>query len=207
MDDEIAEVSGYWANLNHPSVAVEDTRRRDPAVPQRRAGLDRRQPVAKAGHLHQGAHSWIKWRVRRRRDRPRRDLHRRRVDDRRAAAERPVDDPRRGRPAGAVSGRGSGPVSGDRRRELIIMRFRSRISCGRSSRIVRRSSPAKTAAASWRFSRRFISRTVREGHLSWGAGSDTRDRSSDDRVDAIPPAACRARCGHPFLPGDLIALL
>ena len=25
MDDEVAEVSGYWANLNHPSVAVEDT--------------------------------------------------------------------------------------------------------------------------------------------------------------------------------------
>ncbi len=25
MDDEVAEVSGYWANLNHPSVEVEDT--------------------------------------------------------------------------------------------------------------------------------------------------------------------------------------
>ena len=25
MDDEVAEVSGYWANLNHPSVAVEDS--------------------------------------------------------------------------------------------------------------------------------------------------------------------------------------
>lgn len=25
MDDEVAEVSGYWANVNHPSVAVEDT--------------------------------------------------------------------------------------------------------------------------------------------------------------------------------------
>ena len=25
MGDEVAEVSGYWANLNHPSVAVEDT--------------------------------------------------------------------------------------------------------------------------------------------------------------------------------------
>ena len=25
MDDDVAEVSGYWANLNHPSVEVEDT--------------------------------------------------------------------------------------------------------------------------------------------------------------------------------------
>ena len=25
MDDDITEISGYWANLNHPSVAVEDT--------------------------------------------------------------------------------------------------------------------------------------------------------------------------------------
>lgn len=25
MDDEVVEVSGYWANLNHPSVAVEDS--------------------------------------------------------------------------------------------------------------------------------------------------------------------------------------
>jgi UDP-N-acetyl-2-amino-2-deoxyglucuronate dehydrogenase len=25
MDDEVVEVSGFWANLNHPSVAVEDT--------------------------------------------------------------------------------------------------------------------------------------------------------------------------------------
>jgi predicted dehydrogenase len=25
MDDEVAEVSGYWANLNHPSVMVEDS--------------------------------------------------------------------------------------------------------------------------------------------------------------------------------------
>jgi UDP-N-acetyl-2-amino-2-deoxyglucuronate dehydrogenase len=25
MDDEVSEVSGYWANLNHPSVAVEDS--------------------------------------------------------------------------------------------------------------------------------------------------------------------------------------
>jgi UDP-N-acetyl-2-amino-2-deoxyglucuronate dehydrogenase len=25
MDDEVAEVSGYWANLNHPTVEVEDT--------------------------------------------------------------------------------------------------------------------------------------------------------------------------------------
>jgi predicted dehydrogenase len=25
MDDQVAEVSGCWANLNHPSVEVEDT--------------------------------------------------------------------------------------------------------------------------------------------------------------------------------------
>jgi len=25
MDDDVAEVGGYWANLNHPSVAVEDS--------------------------------------------------------------------------------------------------------------------------------------------------------------------------------------
>ena len=25
MDDQVDEVSGYWANLNHPSVEVEDT--------------------------------------------------------------------------------------------------------------------------------------------------------------------------------------
>jgi UDP-N-acetyl-2-amino-2-deoxyglucuronate dehydrogenase len=25
MDDEVAEISGYWANLNHPSVTVEDS--------------------------------------------------------------------------------------------------------------------------------------------------------------------------------------
>ena len=85
-------------------------RRGDPPVPQRRPRLDRHQPVAEAGHLHQGAHPWVERRVGRRRDRPRRDLHRRDVGDLRAAAQRPLDHPRRGRPARDVPGRGPRPV-------------------------------------------------------------------------------------------------
>ncbi len=99
MDDEVAEVSGYWANLNHPVRRGRGQRRGDPPVPQRRPRLDRRQPVAETGNLHQGAHSWVERRVGRGRDRPGRDLHRRDVGDLGAAAQRPLDDPRRGRPA------------------------------------------------------------------------------------------------------------
>ena len=85
-------------------------RRRDPPVPERRPRLDRHQPVAEAGHLHQGPHPRVQRRLGRRRDRPRRDVHRRHVADRRAAAERPLDDPGEEHLLGRVPGRGPRPV-------------------------------------------------------------------------------------------------
>ena len=95
----VEEVSGYWANLNHPDVEVEDTA--VATIRFRNGGLgsivDER--VAEAGPLHQGPRPRLERRLGRRGDRPRRDVHRRRLGDRRAAAQRPVDDPRRGRPA------------------------------------------------------------------------------------------------------------
>ena len=54
-------------------------RRGDPPLPRRRPRLDRHQPGAEAGDLHQGPHPRVERRERRRRDRPGRDLHRRRL--------------------------------------------------------------------------------------------------------------------------------
>ncbi len=72
--------------------------RGDPPLPPRRPRLDRHQPGAEAGHPHQGAHPRVERRERRRRDRPGRDVHRRRLGHLRAAAQRPLDHPRRGGP-------------------------------------------------------------------------------------------------------------
>ena len=85
----VEEVSGYWANLNHPYIEVEDTAVAILRFRERRAGLDRHQPVAEAGHLHQGAHPRVERRVGRRRDRPGRDLHRRGLT---AITEPPLND-------------------------------------------------------------------------------------------------------------------
>ena len=58
MDDEVAEVSGYWANLNHPSVEVEDTRRGDPPVSQAAASgsivtsLSQKPGIYTKVHIH-----------------------------------------------------------------------------------------------------------------------------------------------------------
>ena len=110
MDDEVAEVSGYWANLNHPSVPRRRYGRGHSAVPEWRPGVDRHQRFAKAWDLYQGAYSWIKWCVGWSGDRPRRDLHRGSFDYSRTVVERPVDHPRRGRSACAIRGRGPGSL-------------------------------------------------------------------------------------------------
>ena len=94
MDDQVAEVSGYWANLNHPSVAVEDSAVAILRFKNGGLGSIVASLVAEAGHLYQGAHSWIKRCIARRRDRPGRDLHRGRVGDLGTPLERPVDDSR-----------------------------------------------------------------------------------------------------------------
>ena len=59
MDDEVTEVSGYWANLNHPSVEVEDSAVAILRFCKWRPWLDHRQPVTETGDLHQSAHSWV----------------------------------------------------------------------------------------------------------------------------------------------------
>ena len=112
----VAEVSGYWANLNHP-----DGRGRG-HVPSRSSAfasgglgsivtsLSQKPGIYTKVHIH-GSNG----RLGRRRDRPRRDLHRRSLGHRRAAAQRPVDDPRRGGRPPAVPGRGPCPVRDDRR--------------------------------------------------------------------------------------------
>ena len=78
MDDEVAEVSGYWANLNHPSVEVEDTavailRFRNGGLGSIVTSLSQKPGIYTKVHIH-GSNGAIG----RRRDRPRRDLHRRR---------------------------------------------------------------------------------------------------------------------------------
>ena len=119
MDDEVAEVSGYWANLNHPSVAVEDSavailRFRNGGLGSIVASLSQKPGIYTKVHIHgsNGASVGVE-------------------TDRGATfiagvstiseppLERPVDDPRRGRPVGAVPGRGSGSLPGNRRGESL----------------------------------------------------------------------------------------
>ena len=65
----IEEISGYWANLNHPTVEVDDTAVAIIRFKSGGLGSHCHQRVAKAGHLHQGPHSRIQRCVGRRRDR------------------------------------------------------------------------------------------------------------------------------------------
>ena len=83
----VEEVSGYWANLNHPDDRGRGHRRRDPPLPRAAgSGSIVDEPVAEAGHLHQGPRPRVQRRLGRRRDRPRRDVHRR--HDRRSPSRR-----------------------------------------------------------------------------------------------------------------------
>ena len=138
MDDDVAEVGGYWANLNHPSVEVEDSavailRFRNGGLGSIVASLSQKPGIYTKVHIH-GSNG----RVGRRRDRPRRDVHRRHVGNLRTALERPVDHPRRGGPARPVSGGRPRPLSGDRRREPLPRAADPGLPPGRSSRIGRR---------------------------------------------------------------------
>ena len=107
-----AEVSGYWANVNHPTVEVDDTAVAIDPVPERRARVDRRRACAqKPGiytkvHVHgsNGASVGVET------DRGATFIAGV-SGDRRAAAQRPLDHPRRGAPAGRVPGRGPRPHS------------------------------------------------------------------------------------------------
>ena len=47
MDDQVDEVCGYWANLNHPYIEVEDSAVAILRFTKRRARLDRHEPVTK----------------------------------------------------------------------------------------------------------------------------------------------------------------
>ena len=103
MDDEVAEVSGYWANLNHPSVAVEDTavailRFRNGGLGSIVTSLSQKPGIYTKVHIHGSTGASVG------------------VETDRGATfiagvstipepslERPVDHPRRGRPARAVS--------------------------------------------------------------------------------------------------------
>ena len=108
----IEEISGYWANLNHPDHrGGRHGRGRDP-LQERRPRRDRHERVAEARHLHQGPHPRLQRRVGRRADRPRRDVHRRHVRHRRAAVQRRLDHPRRGARCWPSSRRRTASASG-----------------------------------------------------------------------------------------------
>ncbi len=128
------EVSGYWANLNHPTVEVEDTAVATIRFKSGGLGLDRHQPVAEAGTLHEGPHPRLERGIGRRRDRPRADVHRRRLHDRRTAAQRPLDDPGRGIAARGVPGRGPRAVRFTRRHNALPRATDPRLPPGDSRR-------------------------------------------------------------------------
>ena len=133
-----AEVSGYWANLNHPSVEVEDTavatvRFRNGGLGSIVTSVSQKPGLYTKVHVH-----GVERRLGRRRDRPRRDLHRRRVGHRRAAAERPLDHPGEEHSARGVPGRGPRAASPRSTRPRITMPCRSRTSSARSARAGRR---------------------------------------------------------------------
>ena len=117
MDDEVAEVSGYWANLNHPSVEVEDTavailRFRDGGLGSIVTSLSQKPGIHTKVHIH-GSNGALG----RRRDRPRRHVHRRR--DPRSPSRRSTT---------------SGPIPGE---EDLLARFRG----GRPGAVRGRSTP------------------------------------------------------------------
>ena len=135
---EIDEITGYWANLNHPYVEVEDTAL---AMIRFKNG-SLASIVTTLSHLprhpRQGSHPWLKRGVNRRRDRSRRHLHRRRFRDRRPAAQRSLDHPRRGRRCCPISRPRTAPVSAPSTPRRIITPCRFRIFCKRCATIVRR---------------------------------------------------------------------
>src|SRR5204863_3853827 len=95
---EIEELTGYWANLNHPSIEVEDTalamiRFKSGGLGSIVTSLSQRPGLYTKVHVHgsNGASVGV--------DRPRRDLRGWRVRGGRAAAQRSVDRTRRGAPA------------------------------------------------------------------------------------------------------------
>ncbi len=92
----VAEVSGMWANLNHPVYRGRGHRRRRHPLQEWGAGQHRRQQFAEPRLVWARPPARIEWRVGRRADRERIDVHRRDDEHRRAAAQRPLDDPRRG---------------------------------------------------------------------------------------------------------------
>ena len=135
---EIEEISGYWANLNHPSIEVDDTavamvRFQNGGLGSIVTSLSQQPGIFTKVHIH-GSQRCLG----RRRDRPRRDVHRRDVGDRRAAAERRLDHSRRGALAGRVPGRGPRPLPADRRQPPTITPCRSRTLCKRSDEAGRR---------------------------------------------------------------------
>ena len=116
----VDEVSGYWANLNHPTSRWRTRPWRSLRFRSGGLGLDRHQPVAEAGDLHQGPHPRVAT-ARRSASRPTAGATfiAGVTGDRRAAAQRPLDDPRRGAPAGRVPGRGPRAVRRDRRHDAL----------------------------------------------------------------------------------------
>ena len=131
----VAEVSGSLGQPQ-PSRASRSRTPPSPTSASANGGLGSivDEPVAEAGHLHQGPRPRVERRVGRRRDRPRRDVHRRRVGDRRAAAQRPLDRPRRGESAGGVPGRGPRALPAIRRHNALPRAADPRLPRGRSRR-------------------------------------------------------------------------
>ena len=132
---EMAEVSGYWANLNHPSIEVEDRavailRFRNGGLGSIVASLSQnREYIPRCTFMGRTGR-------RRRRDRPRCDIHRRCFDNSRTTLERPVDDPGRRRLLAQLE-----IEDRARFREIDAVTHyhaaRSRTSCDQSSTIVR----------------------------------------------------------------------
>ena len=115
----VEELFGYWDNLAHPGIEVDDTA---VAVVRFRGGGLATILLSNAqnpGLARTGPRPRLERGVDRDADRLRVDVHLRRHVVRRAAGQRPVDDRRRGRQPRPLAGRGPGVRGGARRDDLV----------------------------------------------------------------------------------------
>ena len=158
---DVEEVSGTWANLNHPEVEVDDTavatlRFRNGGLGSIVTSLSQKPGLYTKVHVHgtNGASVGVET------DRGATFIAGR-LRDRRAPAQRPLDHPRRGAPPGRVPGRGPRPVRRRSTPPTTTTPCRSGTSSGRSSKAARPWSPARTAARSSPCSPRSTDRTAK----------------------------------------------
>ena len=124
----IEEISGRWANVNHPSVEVDDTAVAVIRFAERRPRQRGNERVAEARRLHQGPRPRLQRRLGRRADRRRRDVHRRHDRHGGTAIQRRVDGPRRGGALGRLAGGGPRTVPAHRPGDVLSRLAGSRFS-------------------------------------------------------------------------------